>query len=100
MGAAGSIWRSAIADPKNPLTARVIVNRVWQHHFGAGIVRTPSDFGTRGERPTHPELLDHLARGFIDWRLVAQGAPPAGSSAYAGLPAEQLSRARKSAVSG
>lgn len=63
----------AIANPRNPLTARVIVNRVWQRHFGAGIVRTPSDFGTRGELPTHPELLDHLTRGFIDqgWSLKA-----------------------------
>ena len=56
----------AIADPNNPLTARVFVNQVWMHHFGAGLVRTPSDFGLRGETPTHPELLDYLAKRFID----------------------------------
>jgi len=56
----------AIIDPQNPLTARVIVNRIWQHHFGEGLVRTPSDFGIRGERPTHPELLDYLASELID----------------------------------
>ena len=55
-----------IASRKNPLTARVWVNRVWMYHFGAGLVRTPGDFGTRGEKPTHPELLDYLATRFMD----------------------------------
>jgi hypothetical protein len=64
-GAGRLEFAEAIADPKNPLTARVFVNRVWAHHFGRGIVATPSNFGQLGERPTHPELLDYLASEFI-----------------------------------
>jgi hypothetical protein len=55
-----------IIDPRNPLPARVIANRIWQGHFGEGIVRTPDNYGRLGDRPSNPELLDYLARTFID----------------------------------
>jgi len=63
----------AIADASNPLTARVIVNRLWQQHFDRGIVATPSNFGELGERPTHPELLDYLADHLVKsgWSIKA-----------------------------
>jgi hypothetical protein len=62
---------SWLTDSANPLVPRVLVNRLWQHHFGAGIVRTPNDFGTRGRAPTHPELIDWLATELIasQWQL-------------------------------
>ncbi len=79
-----------IARPEHPLTARVMVNRIWQYHFGAGIVRTPSNFGALGERPSHPELLDALARQFVasGWSIKAMHRAIMLSSTY-----QQSSRA-------
>jgi hypothetical protein len=74
----------AIVDQAAPLAARVIVNRVWAHHFGRGLVETVSDFGKQGERPTHPELLDDLTRRFIDdgWSLKRLHRTIMTSAAY------------------
>ena len=73
-----------IASKENPLTARVMVNRIWQHHFGEGIVRTPNNFGKLGTPPTHPELLDWLAHRFMDsgWSIKAMHRLMMNSAAY------------------
>ena len=73
-----------IASKENPLTARVMVNRIWQHHFGRGIVETASDFGKNDSRPTHPELLDWLANRFVDedWSVKAMHRLMLTSAAY------------------
>jgi uncharacterized protein DUF1553/uncharacterized protein DUF1549 len=73
-----------VTDRRNPLTPRVIVNRIWQHHFGQGIVRTANNFGVNGERPTNPELLDYLASRLLEngWRLKAIHRTILLSSAY------------------
>ncbi|MEO8271312.1 MAG: DUF1549 domain-containing protein, partial [Aureliella sp.] len=64
-------WSTDVEHGGGALLARVIVNRIWQHHFGHGLVRTESDFGVRGDAPTHPELLEALARDFVahDWQI-------------------------------
>ena len=86
--AASSLRRKTFADwltsPKHPLFARVMVNRIWQHHFGEGLVRTPSNFGKTGEAPTHPELLDWLASEFIakGWSMKAMHRLMLTSDAY------------------
>lgn len=73
-----------LASPTNPLTARVMANRLWQHHFGAGIVRTSNNFGKLGEPPTHPELLDWLACMFVEsgWRVKSMHRLICTSAAY------------------
>jgi hypothetical protein len=98
--------RQQLADwltrPTNPLTPRVMVNRIWQQHFGRGLVGTENDFGARGERPTHPELLDWLASRFIEsgWsikqmhRLIMASAAYQQSSEYDDDAAERDPEAR------
>src|SRR2546426_7892172 len=73
-----------LASPRTPLRARVMVNRLWQSHFGRGLVATSSDFGRAGEPPTHPELLDWLAQEFVQrgWSLKAMHRLIMTSSAY------------------
>ena len=91
--------RRELADwltrPDNPLAARVMVNRIWQQHFGEGLVRTPNDFGERGERPTHPALLDYLAAQFVEsgWSVKTMHRMIMLSSAY-----QQSSRASSDAL--
>jgi hypothetical protein len=73
-----------LTQPAHPLTARVMVNRIWQWHFGEGLVRTPDNFGKTGERPTHPELLDYLATQFVEsgWSIKAMHRMIMLSNAY------------------
>ncbi|OYW19895.1 MAG: hypothetical protein B7Z55_08085 [Planctomycetales bacterium 12-60-4] len=90
-------WAECIADGRNPLTARVLVNRLWQHHFGRGIVPTPDDFGKMGQPPSHPELLDWLAAEFLrsGWslkhmhRVMLQSATYLQSSHVHSMAAEE-----------
>jgi len=91
----------AIIDPQNPLTARVMVNRIWQHHFGAGLVRTPSDFGMRAESPSHPELLDWLATRFIaeGWSIKRMHLLMMTSATYQQASAPDQSTATAGATS-
>src|SRR5262249_11884810 len=87
-GAATSGYRRQLAEwltrPDHPLTARVVVNRVWQQYFGRGIVSTPDNFGRSGAAPTHPELLDWLATEFVrsGWRFKSLHRLILNSSAY------------------
>jgi mono/diheme cytochrome c family protein len=84
-----------ITDKSNPFTARVMVNRVWQYHFGTGLVSTPSDFGANGAKPSHPELLDYLASQFVDsgWSIKALHRLIVNSTTY-----RQSSAARSEAM--
>lgn len=79
-----SVLADWIASPDNPLTARVMVNRLWQHHFGRGIVRSTNDFGKLGDKPTHPQLLDWLAAEFVEqkWSIKQMHRVIMTSAAY------------------
>lgn len=85
-----------LGDPRNPLTPRVIANRLWHYHFGTGLVSTPSDFGYNGERPTHPELLDALANQLLagGWRLKPLHKAIMLSAAYQQSSAPKEANAR------
>ena len=88
-----------VADPANPLTARVMVNRIWGYHFGKGIVTTPNDFGRMGTKPTHPELLDWLANQYIaaGWKMKPLHRMMLLSGTYrqaSSTPAEKLGAAK------
>ncbi len=84
-----------IADANNPLTARVMVNRIWAYHFGKGIVQTPNDFGARGRAPTHPELLDWLTSRFVEggWSIKKMHKLMMLSHAYQLASGESVPRA-------
>lgn len=84
-----------MTSPQNPLTSRVIVNRLWQFHFGRGIVRTSSDFRFQGSKPTHPELLDWLAARFVEdgWSMKSMHRLIINSVAY-----QMSSRGREEAL--
>ncbi len=81
--AADSNWPRALRDPQNPLVSRVIVNRLWHHLFGVGIVPTTDNFGRLGDEPTQPELLDYLA-----WQFSGQGPISGQTTTMQGLRAE------------
>ena len=93
----GSTWPAGWSTRRNPLTARVTVNRLWQAYFGRGLVETENDFGTQGTPPTHPELLDWLATEFIasGWSLKAMHRLIVTSATY-----RQSSRVRPELASG
>ncbi len=86
-----------LTDAKNPLTARVMVNRIWQNHFGRGIVASASDFGKRGVAPSHPELLDYLARKFVEggWSIKAMHRLIMTSAAYQRSSNDDVKNAEK-----